>query len=404
MNTDAEVVQARLDRIGRLLPLPLLTVAILLAWLLERTGFGTPAQFRAALAVSAAAAAWGVLVGASAGRRGLSWRVCVFLGHLALSAVLVALNPWFALVALVGYMLADELPRPLAAVGMLATALVIAASEAGGYPFLTGASWIAYLLVAAVNAVLVLGVTGGINLMAEQNRQRGRMIAELNETNERLQSALRENAGLHAQLLEQAREAGVQDVRTRLAGEIHDTLAQTLTGIVTQLAAADRAVDGERQRHLEQARSLAGLGLREARRSVGALRPEQLERADLCAAIAELARDCTRTTGLPVAVESTGTVRALPAEVEDAVFRVAQEALTNVTRHAGARHAWLTLTYLADVVLLDVRDDGAGWSGEPRRGGFGLAGMRARLHRVGGVLQIESSIGDGTALSASVRA
>ena len=113
------------------------------------------------------------------------------------------------------------------------------------------------------------------------------MIAELAEANRRLELALSENAGLHAQLLAQAREAGVLDERQRLAGEIHDTLAQGLVGIVTQLEAAEQARNhpAEWSHHLHQARELARSGVMAARRSVRALRPEQLENTPLVTAI-----------------------------------------------------------------------------------------------------------------------
>jgi signal transduction histidine kinase len=109
------------------------------------------------------------------------------------------------------------------------------------------------------------------------------MIGELAEANRRLEESMAENAALHARLVEQARAAGVVQERRRLAGEIHDTLAQGLTAIVAQLEAAEQARHrpAEWSRHLAQARSLARSSLTEARRSVRALRPEQLENATL---------------------------------------------------------------------------------------------------------------------------
>jgi signal transduction histidine kinase len=401
---DAAQISDRLDRLGRLLSLPLLAAALLLAWFTARGGYGTAEQFRAALVVCGVAAAWCAVLGLSLRWRSNPARVLLFTGQFVLGAVLVGLNPWFGIFAFLGYMLADELPGRWVLAGCIANAFVISGSEVGGYPFVSHSSWLAYLIVAGVSVTIVIGLVLGTNAVSEQNKQRGRVIAELNEANERLAVALKENAGLHAQLLEQAREAGAQDERTRLAGEIHDTLAQTLTGIVTQLEAAGRVSGDAQRRHLDQAQGLARSGLREARRSVRALRPEQLEHADLTAAIGELADEWTRSSGLPVRVEATGTVRPLPAATEDAVFRVAQEALTNVAKHAQASTVWLTLTYLDDVLLLDVRDDGTGWNGAARDGGFGLDGMRTRLSRVGGALAIESAPGDGTAISASVPA
>ncbi len=103
-----------------------------------------------------------------------------------------------------------------------------------------------------------------------------------------------------------------------------------------------------------------------------------------------------------------GEVIDLHPEIEVALLRTAQEALANVAKHAGASRAWLTLTFMGDVVTLDVRDDGSGFSA-PERGpadgsGFGLTGMRQRIARVAGSLAIESEPGAGTAISARVPA
>jgi signal transduction histidine kinase len=131
----------------------------------------------------------------------------------------------------------------------------------------------------------------GMKLMGEDRRRR--------ELLARLEAAMEENAGLHAQLLVQAREAGVLDERQRMARDIHDTLAQGLTGIITQLEATERA--GHRpdqwRRHLDQARALARDSLSEARRSVQALRPEPLEEARLPDAIAHLAERWSQASG-----------------------------------------------------------------------------------------------------------
>jgi signal transduction histidine kinase len=237
----------------------------------------------------------------------------------------------------------------------------------------------------------------------------------------RLEAALEENAGLHAQLLAQAREAGVLDERHRMAREIHDTLAQGLTGIITQLAAAEQARERpeDRQRHLDNAARLARESLSEARRSVQAWRPEPLDRAALPDVLAEIARQWSALTGVPVEVITTGDPLPLHPEIEAALLRTAQEALANVAKHAKASRAGLTLSYMGDVVTLDVRDDGIGFAvpngshgphgaagagpGNPGSG-FGLTAMRQRVSRVAGTLAVESEPGGGTAISARVPA
>jgi signal transduction histidine kinase len=227
-----------------------------------------------------------------------------------------------------------------------------------------------------------------------------------------LETALAENAGLHAQLVAQAREAGIHDERQRMAREIHDTLAQGLTGIITQLQAADRVREQPQawQHHMDQVKLLARDSLAAARRSVAALGPRELDDSRLPDAIADLAARWTQTSGVPVRVETTGEPRPMLAETEITLFRAAQEALANVAKHSDAAKVAVTLSYLDDEVMLDVRDNGSGFDvdalngrGEAADGsGFGLRAIRQRLKRVGGTLEIESAPGEGTAVNASV--
>jgi signal transduction histidine kinase len=328
-----------------------------------------------------------------------------YVGRTALSAVLIGANPWFALFAFTGYPEARLLPRRWMSVGVVVTAVLVAASQLGGYPPLTVGSIAIWLALTAVNAGLA-GFLGQVtNRVIEQNAERGTIIDELGETNRRLEAALAENTGLHAQLLAQAREAGILDERQRMAGEIHDTLAQGLIGIVTQLEAAEQAghASGEWLRHIDQARTLARECLTEARRSVRALRPEQLDDVPLPDAVAGLAHSWAQRSGVAVRVETTGDCRPFTPDIEATLFRVAQEALTNVAKHAQASKVWLTLSYLDDVALLDIRDDGVGFDpGAHRPNGYGLDGMRQRLTRVDGTLEVESAPGEGAAINASV--
>ena len=196
-----------------------------------------------------------------------------------------------------------------------------------------------------------------------------------------------------------------------MAREIHDTIAHGLTGIVTQLEAAEQAEDRPeaRQRHVANAIRLARESLSEARRSVEASRPEVLEGASLEEALADVAERWSDLSGVPVDVTTTGEPMPLHPEIEIALLRTAQEALANVAKHATASRALLTLSYMGDEVTLDVRDDGVGFEvpaeASPGRGaGFGLTAMRQRVSRVAGTLAIESEPGGGTAISARVPA
>ena len=137
--------------------------------------------------------------------------------------------------------------------------------------------------------------------------------------------------------------------------------------------------------------------------------PSTLETARLPDALAEVARQWSELNGVPVEVVTTGDVQPLHPEVEVALLRTAQEALANVAKHANASRAGLTLSYMGDVVTLDVRDDGVGFEvpAASRRApgpGFGLSAMRQRVNRVAGTLAIESEPGGGTAISARVPA
>jgi signal transduction histidine kinase len=203
-------------------------------------------------------------------------------------------------------------------------------------------------------------------------------------------------------LFARSAEIGALEERNRLAREIHDTLAQGLTGIVTQLEAARSGRDATRR--IEAAIALARQSLSEARRSVHALRPEPLVGARLPDAVAQVARDWSELHGVPAQVTTTGDAQPMHPDVEVVLLRAAQEALANVGRHAGASRVGLTLSYMGDVVTLDVRDDGVGFTPNGVNGGYGLAAMRERLAGLSGTLAIESEPSGGTAISATVPA
>jgi signal transduction histidine kinase len=334
-------------------------------------------------------------------------------GLIALLAGLVYASPLFAFQSIAVYVHAFAFLQGrwrFVAAGLAAVA--VAYAQVGGrFAEFTPGLVIAMVLLFMANSVFGGGFTYFGVFLSEQSQRRRRIIDELNEANRRLTETLEENAALHAQLLAQAREAGIVEERARLAREIHDTIAQGLTGIVTQLeaagvAAADPAAS---RRHIDTARSLARESLTEARRSVDALGPKQLVRTQLPDAIADMAKRWVETAQVELIVDATGDPRPLVPELEVTLFRVAQEALVNVGKHAAATRVGLTLSYMDDVVVLDVRDDGRGFvpDGTPRTrdgSGFGLLAMEQRVRRVAGTLAVESAPGEGTALSVSVPA
>jgi signal transduction histidine kinase len=363
----------------------------------------------------------------------------------ALSMVLVIRDPWFGFFTPAGYIYAFRLLRwPGQLAGVAAVAVVAGTAQAYGIDKSTLIGVLGYIGVVLANAVPMCAAAVAMRRRAHDHEERERALAEVSAANRRLEATLAENEALHEQLLAQARAAGVQDERRRMAREIHDTLAQGLTGIITQLHAAEHAAEHAadapevRQRHIEAATRLAKESLTEARRSVHALRPEPLDSgARLGDAVAGVAERWSALHGVPVQVATTGTVRALPPEAELALLRTAQEALANVAKHAGASRVGVTLSYLEDEVALDVRDDGSGFdpSAVPATsaasgvsagsaasavsagsaasargravvpdGGFGLVAMRQRIEGLAGTLQIESEPGGGTGISARVPA
>jgi two-component system, NarL family, sensor kinase len=206
-----------------------------------------------------------------------------------------------------------------------------------------------------------------------------------------------------AKLSAEGRELAVLEERTRLAREIHDTLAQQLTGIVLQLEAAEALVDRDQRRAhgvVVAARDLARNALQEARRSVWNLRPAPLEATGLPAAVQFEARRWSAQTRISAAVD----VSAVPAPLtlapqeEVALFRIVQEALSNCARHSNAHHVDITLVHRDSVLEMAVSDDGQGFDadGWDRPGSFGLVGMAERARLIGATLEIEGSRGQGT--------
>lgn len=326
-------------------------------------------------------------------------------GLIALIAILGLRDPWFAgFFGFAGYVQSWHYLRGgWRIVGVAATAAVTVTTFMGGVLEASPAGVLAYALVVTALVLLVVLFSFFGDVTAQRSAERTRMVERLVET-------IRENEALHAQLLRQAREAGVLDERQRIASDIHDTLAQNFAGIITQLqaaaVAADRTDEAGRRRHIHHATELAREGLEEARRSVRAIAPKALDASRLPEALAALSAEWSERSGVHVEMTTTGTARALHPEVETTLLRVTQEALTNAAKHARASRAGVTLSYMDDLVSVDVRDDGIGFDpdGAESDGGFGIISMRERAARLSGRLEIESARGAGTAVSATIPA
>lgn len=352
--------------------------------------------------LAALAVAW-LMIGNSAASVTRRSRPGFALVHLAvllgLAALLMARDLLFFAFAISGFLHAARLrPLPLVFVGTGATSALILYFTWGGIPSSTGDLVVVGLILVIQTFLIGFGVAGGERL-AELSEERRATLAAL-------EASVAANEALQAQLLQRARDAGVSEERQRLAREIHDTIAQGLTGVITQLEAARQREDDVelRRRHLDDAATLARESLAEARRSVHALTPVALEAGALPSALHHEVRRWSDLHQLAAETLVSGADAPLPSDVEVTLLRAAQEALSNVARHARASRVVVTLSSLDDRVLLDVRDDGCGF--DVRRdvgnGGFGLTSMQQRLDGVGGTLTIESRPGGGTAICATV--
>ena len=197
--------------------------------------------------------------------------------------------------------------------------------------------------------------------------------------------------------------------RNRLARELHDTLAHTLSAVAVQLEATSALWDDDPaaardmlERSLEATRD----GLGEARRAIHALRATPLEDLGLALAIRHLAESVAVRAGLALDLQGPEQINDLGPQVEQAVYRIATEALANVTRHANARHLTVRLDQASGRMTLTVSDDGCGFdaANPPPDGQYGLRGMRERAEMIGGALEIESRPGNGTTVRLTVEA
>jgi len=291
-----------------------------------------------------------------------------------------------------------------AGVGMLAHvcalsvrwSIVVAAIFGGGLflqvePGFRDASVAVSVLVSSVIMVLLSYLFFSISRRSEERRL---LIGELEET--------------RAELAASEREAGRLAERHRLARDIHDTLAQGFTSIVMLLEAAEAELvaDPHKARiHIDQARSTARGSLTEARSLVWALRPDRLIESSLVEAVQSVVDQLGEETPTRAGFVVTGEPRQLPAVTDECILRVTQEALANVRKHADASRVTVTLSYLDDGLVLDVRDDGVGFepaifaaTGDGLLGGVGLQLMLDRVEQLGGTRVIESSAGDGTSV------
>jgi len=202
--------------------------------------------------------------------------------------------------------------------------------------------------------------------------------------------------------------SAVMAERRRLAGEIHDTLAQEFAGILLHLEAVRSPEDIESSiisECLARARELAKCGLEDTRRMLLGLRPRSLEGVTLSDALRQLAECFSRDCGIGCTFHGDTRVREIPAEIQNELYRVAQEALCNVRKHSRAPSASISLGCRPCLVVLKIRDTGKGFATIRHQAGghgYGLSTMRERAHRLGGKIEIETGPGAGTEVKMTV--
>jgi signal transduction histidine kinase len=277
---------------------------------------------------------------------------------------------------------------------VVATCAIVAAigTVVLAYGPLDGAGVTSVLVLSVVSVAVAVGIGLWIARIIRQSRQRAELIAQLAET--------------RAQLAVVSREAGALAERERLSREIHDTLAQGFTSVLLLLEAARPALAGapSAAAYVEQAQDTARENLAEARSLVAALAPPDLAGTSLPEALRGLVERVGSDSGPAAELAITGTPRRLPTEHEVALLRMAQESLTNVRRHAGATRVEVALVYETDRVSLRVSDDGKGFDPAAPQQGYGLAGIRARAHGIGGAATIETAPGAGVVVRIDVPA
>jgi signal transduction histidine kinase len=323
-----------------------------------------------------------------------SWRGLVYLTGMAVLFIAVVIqnnNAWFLSFVLSAQCFhVTNLRRGMGfVIVMNGTAGII---MAGQHPGLQNK------LTAAAFVVFAIGFSWVYSLftlrMVAQNMMRAALIEQLTATRHELAAA--------------HHEAGALAERHRLAGEIHDTLAQGFTSIVTliQAATADLRPDQpDSRRLLDLALVTARDNLAEARALVAGLGA-----ADLTGGPGERLGDVlsriTSATGAETGIGAEslveGMVRSLPTGTEVVLLRVCQEALSNVRKHAKANAVQVRLRYGDDAVRLEVADDGGGFDCATATGGYGLGGMRERVQQVGGTVRVDSAPGAGTVILAEV--
>lgn len=248
--------------------------------------------------------------------------------------------------------------------------------------------WLLILMI--ISGLLLISTIIGafISSIIIQSTDRQRLIDDLTRS--------------RANLMRVEREAGRLTERQRLARDIHDTLAQHFTSIIMHLSAAKHSNPESVPSEVQQAEDAAREGLDEIRRIVWDMQPEQIEKASLVEAVEELAARWSAENSVQVKMKVTGTPHSLPSSAETALLRISQEAMHNINKHAQAKNVNITFSFMEDMFVMDIADDGLGFEPSKIKNGFGMKTMRDRVEELSGTLTIESERGAGTAIAVSI--
>jgi len=303
--------------------------------------------------------------------------------------VAVLLNPWANIALFVlspqVFLLLTFVPAAVLIITLNVGTLIIRLSTEAGFG---GDLWQNIAVTAGV-IVLSIFFSNRLTSVTSESEARGELIAELRRT--------------QADIAALSEQQGISMERERIAREMHDTLAQGFTSIVM----LGHAVSGELERdpdaarhHVELITRTAQENLHESRRLIAALSPAHLDGSSLVQAIERIGARLEDETGLGVSVSVTGDPEPAAPALEVVALRVCQEAVANIRKHAEARTVHVTLDYAPEHLRITVVDDGRGFDPAASHAGYGLDGMRSRLHDIGGELDVRSSPGDGTTVTA----
>lgn len=356
-------------------------------------GVGMPAAIISGVAILGWHTAGTILPSKTHSRSLAAWWL---LGFAAIWIAAVAVSAEFVWLAFLLWLLAGHL-LPLRS-GLLFSGFVLTVVIVA--PILHhGTTSYANIFGPLIGGIFAFGISRGYLQLLRDAAERERLVTSLTR-------AQAETAELQDELALAQRHSGAIAERTRISRDIHDTIAQALSSIrLLAHAGAGRTEDPDAARTLEQVETLAGDSLADVRRIVAALAPAELEDDALASALQRMLDRIRDETGLQGELHVDDSMPILPTEVEVALLRTAQSALANVRLHARASRVVMSLLDTDDTVRLDILDDGTGfdqpaWEQDADAGSsYGLRFMRARLRELGGGLDIESTPGEGTALS-----